>query len=709
MVQQSLMNDSALQNYAIIAISEPHAWAREGRVHTTPMAHQNWTKLVPTTRQDERWAFRSMMWVRSDIEAEQVPIASTDLTAAVLALPDRALLAISVYIAPVDEGALRDSIHKIRQAIRETRQRVGTRVDVILLGDFNRHDQIWGGDDIAPERQGEADPIIDLMCDYHLRSLLPRGKKTWQKGPHASTIDLVLASEEMARSVLKCDLHGTEHGSDHRAIETAFDIEITERPRIERLLFKNAPWEKIRERVKTALGRALVGGSVQQQTDRLMKAVSSAVLSLTPRAKPTPYAKRWWTTDLTQLRRTYTYWRNQSRALRRRGYADPRLEDRANEAAKEYHDRIRQRKKQHWEEFLEETTNIWQAARYLAPDNESLFEKIPPLNREDGTRTENKSEQAETLMTSFFPPLPEIIEEEGNRPERSSIYMPRLTMEEVEQKVMAAKPWKAAGEDGLPAVVWKEVWPVVREQVLRLFQTSLDAGELPAQWRNAKIIPLRKPNKADYSLAKAWRPISLLSTLGKILEAVVADRISFAAETFGLLPTNHFGARKRRSANQALTLLQEHIYQAWRSGRVLSLVSFDVKGAYNGVCRERLLQRLRARGMPLALTKWIGAFCTDRSASITINGHTTPPIQLTQAGLPQGSPLSPILFLFFNADLVQRKIDPNGGGIAFVDDYSAWVTGESAEANRPGIEAIIEQALDWEGGAVLLLREKRRQ
>ena len=176
----------------------------------------------------------------------------------------------------------------------------------------------------------------------------------------------------------------------------------------------------------------------------------------------------------------------------------------------------------------------------------------------------------------------------------------------------------------------------------------------------------------------------------------MAERISFAAETFGLLPANHFGARKRRSANQALTILQEQTYQAWRMGKVLSLVSFDVKGAYNGVCRERLLQRLRARGMPSALVRWIKAFCTHRSASIMINGQTTAQYQLAQAGLPQGSPLSPILFLFFNADLVQRKIDSNGGTIAFVDDYSAWVTGKTVEANRPGIEAIIEQALSWE-------------
>jgi hypothetical protein len=75
---------------------------------------------------------------------------------------------------------------------------------------------------------------------------------------------------------------------------------------------------------------------------------------------------------------------------------------------------------------------------------------------------------------------------------------------------------------------------------------------------------------------------------------VVAERISHAVETHGLLPTNHFGARKQRSAEQALILLQEQIYNTWWGRKIVSLVSFDVKGAYNGVCKERLVQRMRA-------------------------------------------------------------------------------------------------------------------
>ena len=75
---------------------------------------------------------------------------------------------------------------------------------------------------------------------------------------------------------------------------------------------------------------------------------------------------------------------------------------------------------------------------------------------------------------------------------------------------------------------------------------------------------------------------------------------------------------------------------------------------------------------------WVEAFCSERTASIQVNGQASKVQELPQAGLPQGSPLSPILFLFFNADLVQRRIDTYGGAIAFVDDFTAWVTGRDA-------------------------------
>lgn len=100
-------------------------------------------------------------------------------------------------------------------------------------------------------------------------------------------------------------------------------------------------------------------GSVQLQTDRLMGAVLSAVEELTPKAKPSPYAKRWWTKDLTHLRRIYTYCRNRARNQRRAGHDDPQLQRQARDAAKEFHDAIRRQRRTHWDEFLDDGANIW--------------------------------------------------------------------------------------------------------------------------------------------------------------------------------------------------------------------------------------------------------------------------------------------------------------------------------------------------------------
>ncbi len=224
---------------------------------------------------------------------------------------------------------------------------------------------------------------------------------------------------------------------------------------------------------------------------------------LTSRVKPSSYAKQWWTTDLTHLRTEYTRARNHARAWQRQTEPALNLEVQAREAAKLYHGAIRNQKKAHWHDFLSNNTNIWQAARYIDPTDGSYFDKTPPLVRKDGSVTADNQEQAIELLDTFFPSLPKEIQDEPLAPAKEPISMPRLTLQEVESRIMAASPWKAAGDDGLPAMVWRQTWPVVKHHILHLFQSSLDKGELPSQWRNAKIIPLKKPGKGDYTKAKA--------------------------------------------------------------------------------------------------------------------------------------------------------------------------------------------------------------
>lgn len=87
-------------------------------------------------------------------------------------------------------------------------------------------------------------------------------------------------------------------------------------------------------------------------------------------------------------------------------------------------------------------------------------------------------------------------------------------------------------------------------------------------------------------------------------------------------------------------------------------------------------------------------FVGVRRKRVQVPGAKNSPLATATSRLTTRSPLLPILLLFFNADLVQQRLTVNGESTAFVDGFSAWVTGPSTEANREGIQAIINGAMD---------------
>lgn len=116
----------------------------------------------------------------------------------------------------------------------------------------------------------------------------------------------------------------------------------------------------------------------------------------------------------------------------------------------------------------------------------------------------------------------------------------------------------------------------------------------------------------------------------------------------------------------------------------MTLVAFSLKGAFNGVNQLSLDARLQSKGIPSVARKWIASFMGERQASIRFDDYQTEIAPLDNTGLAQGSP---ILFAFFNCDLVDQPVDSQGGASAFINDYFRWRVGWSTEENLAKIQS----------------------
>ena len=133
-----------------------------------------------------------------------------------------------------------------------------------------------------------------------------------------------------------------------------------------------------------------------------------------------------------------------------------------------------------------------------------------------------------------------------------------------------------------------------------------------------------------------------------------------------------------------MLILSERIHQAWKKGEVFSAILMDVSGAFNNVHHERLIHNMRKRKIPIQITNWISSFLSGRTTRMRFNGITTEYIP-TPTGIPQRSPLSRILYMLYNSDL----LDIPGReqlGLGFIDDILYGVQGKTAIANTKKLE-----------------------
>src|SRR5437762_2203129 len=155
--QLNLMNDKSLQEFALLLITEPSCSRNaEGKAIITPIYHNYWTQQLPLKLHAEGAPVRSMIWVRKGMNTRPIPTSLPDLTATLLSIEGRNILALSVYVEAkqsAEDAELNRMLEEIRTVIHTTRNNIHDDLELIIAGDFNKHDPLWGGDIVGNFRR----------------------------------------------------------------------------------------------------------------------------------------------------------------------------------------------------------------------------------------------------------------------------------------------------------------------------------------------------------------------------------------------------------------------------------------------------------------------------------------------------------------------------------------------------------------------------
>jgi len=393
--------------------------------------------------------------------------------------------------------------------------------------------------------------------------------------------------------------------------------------------------------------------------------VTAQLALYTPVKRVTFRSKPWWTELLSQLRKAYSSALRSSKADR----FDAALLASARAARSAYFKAIKKAKRDHWSAILATATpqTVWTAKKFAIGRQPPRFPELP------GAATPLELNNA--LLNHFFPGEPARSVDSILLPFRDC---PPLTAEEVCRALARSSPSSAPGPDKTPNSVWQRINRVAPHLIHELLSPLVSHGFHPPALKKADGIVLDKPGKPSYDSPSSFRVIVLLQTFSKILERIMNSRLSGVARLAGLINPHQCGSLAGLSASDAVITLTHEIRTLQMAGRKVSTLFLDIKGGFDNVNPSTLCNMLKSKGVNPYLVSWTRSFLTGRLCRLLYQGSPKvfAPVSV---GTPQGSPVSPLLFIIYVSRLHSEI--PQGLTLSYVHDFALTVSSASYRRN----------------------------
>lgn len=560
-----------------------------------------------------------------------------------------------------------------------------SETNCLVVGDFNSHSEAWG----YAESDQRGEEIEDWQIDQKLLLINdPDDAPTFysRRWLTTTTPDLALATEDLARKTTRRILDQLG-GSDHRPVLLTLDLNFKppEEKCFPRWNYKKANWTRFSQLTDEA---ALKINNKQDHINKKIRDFNQALLnaakSTIPRGARRNY-KPYWTEELQQLEDDLSKARDDAEN-------NPGIE--SNIALKEA---TVQHRKVHMEEarkswaekteglnFDKDGRKLWKLTKALndegskggqitlQPNDEPLtgkqaadhfideFAEISNLEVPERREEDMREKLLEYDINQAEEPMPMVMDSPFN-------------IQEFEAALSTLLLRKAPGPDQITNEMLLHIGPQAKKKLLQLMNDSWRSGIVPGMWREATMVPIHKKGK-DKSKATSYRPISLTSCMGKLMERLINNRLMWHLESEGHINVEQAAFRQNRSTEDQVTYLTQAIEDAFQDKKHTLAVWIDLEKAFDKVWRDGLRLKLRQCGIAGRMFKWIDQYMRNRKGRVKVKHHKSK-VRDIKHGVPQGGVLSPTLFLVFMKDILQNM--PRGvKGAMYADDLVLWCSAD---------------------------------
>ena len=250
---------------------------------------------------------------------------------------------------------------------------------------------------------------------------------------------------------------------------------------------------------------------------------------------------------------------------------------------------------------------------------------------------------------------------------------------------------KALDGEGIHPLFIKKSGITFRQTLLKLLNKCLDEEFWP--WKTSKVIILKKSGKTSYQDPGAYRPISLTSYVGKVMERLLESRLREFLVKNDLLDEEQEGFQKGKSTTRYLYRLASKISSTRNRKLVGILLLADFEKAYDSVWVQGLLYKLSKVGIKGKMWGILANYLLDREIYIQV-GKTKGKTITCSLGLPQGSVISPLLFIFYVADMCPTG-KTKGETWKYADDASILTQNSSKDNARKDMQHNLDNLHQW--------------